>query len=63
MTSLLRAAERSLFSYLRRPAVSWRENGERGLANWCQEEEMRLSLFVMTVALVLATIAGQGALV
>jgi len=27
------------------------------------EDEMRLSLFVMTVALLLATIAGQGALI
>jgi len=40
-----------------------RENGERGLANWCQEEEMKLSLFVMTIALLLATIAGSGAVV
>jgi len=54
---------RPLFSYLRQPAISWRENGERGLANWCQEEEMRLSLFVMTIALLLATVAAQGALV
>jgi hypothetical protein len=41
---------------------SWREFGERGLANWCQEDkEMRLSLYVTMIALVLATVAGQGA--
>jgi len=41
----------------------WREFGESGLANWCQEIKMRLSFLVLMVALALATVAGQSAFI
>ncbi len=40
-----------------------RDFGERGLANWCQEEVMKLRLLVLMVALALATVAGQSAVI
>ena len=40
-----------------------REFGERWLANWWQEKMMKLRLLVLMVALALATVAGQSALI
>ncbi len=37
-----------------------RDFGERGLANWCQEEVMRLSSLIVTIALAPAAVAGQS---
>ncbi len=40
-----------------------REFGERWLAHWWQEKMMKLRLLVLMVALALATVAGQSALI
>jgi hypothetical protein len=54
---------RGSISYLEEAFSFRRESGERGLANCSQEDEMRLSLFVTMLALALATVAGQSALI